>query len=143
VNAKAVIASIFAAISIAGVADAQPPRPIQEPFRKPGYSPYLNLSRSGGNAAQNYYGLVRPELEFRKGVNQLRLDTQAIAAEQAAPTRDVEMATGHTTGFMTHLRYFGTHGARTVGDAGGPSRSSLSSSSPAFGTGAVASPRRR
>jgi hypothetical protein len=36
------------------------------------FSPYLNLLRRGNSTAFNYYGLVRPELEFRGADNQFR-----------------------------------------------------------------------
>ncbi len=43
-----------------------PPTPVGiAPITNPVYSPYLNLLRPGGTFTQNYFGLVRPELEFR------------------------------------------------------------------------------
>jgi len=108
----------------AGAAIAQPPSPLRDFPRRPGYSPYLNLTRTGGNAAQNYYGLVRPELEFRNNVNQLRNDTQAIAAGLAAAGAATELSTGHATGYMTHLRYFGTNGMNSGLGAVAPTKQS-------------------
>jgi len=110
---KTSVASLAVATTMiaASVAAAQPSAPLRDAPRRPVYSPYLNLNRSGGTLAQNYYGLVRPEIEFRNSVGQLRRDTQAIATGLAAPTPTEALETGHSTGYMTHLRYFGTNGA--------------------------------
>jgi len=113
----ATIAILALAIIETSNASAQPPAPGREPLRRPGYSPYLNLTRPGGGAVQNYYGLVRPEVQLREGINQLRQDAQTLAAGMAAAPSDAELATGHPTGYMTHLRYFGTN--RGSGGAAG------------------------
>jgi hypothetical protein len=39
---------------------------------RPAFSPYLNLLRRGNSTLSNYYGLVRPELDFRRADTQLR-----------------------------------------------------------------------
>jgi len=103
--------AVIVAAFIADQVRSQPPPPLSDTARRPVYSPYLNLTRQGGSPAQNYYGLVRPELEFRNNFTQLRRDTQALASDLASPTPGSELATGHATGYMTHLRFFGTNGA--------------------------------
>jgi hypothetical protein len=75
------------------------------PVNRPAFSPYLNLNRPGTSAAVNYYGLVRPELQFRNALfqNQLEIagNQQAISNLAAGP-----ITTGHRAGFMTQWRYF-------------------------------------
>jgi hypothetical protein len=70
-------------------------------------SPYLNLLRSGSAPGVNYYGLVRPEFEFRRNIGQLQAQNfaqqQAITGLQTAPTT---VTTGHPVGFQNHLGYF-------------------------------------
>src|SRR5262245_21876578 len=85
--------AVLTTMIVASVAAAQPPAPLRDAPRRPVYSPYLNLNRSGGTLAQNYYGLVRPEIEFRNNVNQLRRDTQAIATGLSAPPPASELET--------------------------------------------------
>ena len=34
------------------------------PGNTPTFSPYLNLLREGGGVGQNYFGLVRPQVDF-------------------------------------------------------------------------------
>ncbi len=93
-------------------AHAQPPYIPPGPYTPPAYSPYLNLLRGLGGArrgspAMNYYGLVRPELDFRSNIQNLQQQVTTIGmqttAEQAAsglPT------TGHAVQFMNTARYF-------------------------------------
>lgn len=119
VNAVTANAAALAAIVLVGTANAQPPAPLQAAPRRPVYSPYLNLNRAGASTAQNYFGLVRPELEFRSGLNQLRQDTQALATGLAATQPGGELTTGHASGYMTHLRYYGTNGSGANGGTRG------------------------
>ena len=107
-NSRA-MSTVLAALAMSAAASAQTPY-FQESPRRPAFSPYLNLTRSGGGLAQNYYGLVRPELEFRRNDNLLRNDTQALAyGLAAASTAPGELQTGHPVGYMTHLKYYGTN----------------------------------
>src|SRR5256885_1629029 len=53
--------------------------PFTNPYARPPLSPYLNLNR-GGIPAVNYYGLVRPQLQTERFIQQ-----QEILAGQAAP----------------------------------------------------------
>jgi len=108
--ALAATAAIFASPVV-----GQPPPPLSGGAPRPAYSPYLNLTRPGGGPSQNYFGLVRPELDIRNNVYQLHRDTQALAIGLATPAQSPELETGHATGYMTHLRYYGTNGlARSV-----------------------------
>ena len=42
------------------------------PTSQPRVSPYQNLFRFGASTANNYYNLVKPEIEFRSSIQQLR-----------------------------------------------------------------------
>lgn len=109
-------------------ANAQAPPPL----RQPSYSPYLNLTRPG-NVANNYYGLVRPELEFRNSVNNLQQQYNNLN-QPANNLNSVEApfpGTGHATSFMNLSHYYGNRGRTTGGGQ------------PQSGQGAVAPPRRR
>jgi hypothetical protein len=108
-RAASAIVALMASIGVVDQSGAQPPDPLRPPVRRPSYSPYLNLTRQGGTPVQNYYGLVRPEVEFRSGISQLRGENQILAGGLAAATAGEELSTGHSTGYMTHLRYFGTN----------------------------------
>jgi hypothetical protein len=90
----------------------------------PVYSPYLNLLRPGGNLAQNYFGLVRPELDLRNAAGTLQqqqyLNTQAIsglAYQNAAGY--LPLVTGHAAGFLNlQGRFLSSRGGATGRGAG-------------------------
>jgi hypothetical protein len=94
--------------------------PAQQPGApRPAYSPYLNLLRPGGNAATNYYGLVRPQIDFRNQADALQqqINTNRAAigvAAQVDPATGLPV-TGHQTRFMNYGSYFpgagGNHNA--------------------------------
>lgn len=86
----------------------------------PAFNPYMNLLRRNNPTYLNYYGLVRPQLEFRQSIQGLRQDlgatqaqTQQLQGEAALP------ATGHATSFMNSSRYFMTNAGGGVSRAGG------------------------
>jgi len=102
----------------------RPPGPA--PVAQPPYSPYLNLLRNGNPSYVNYYGLVRPELEFRNQIYGLQ---QGVAAEaQAISSYDQTTGlplTGHATQFLNTSHYFlnrGGQGAPAPAAAGAPVR---------------------
>src|SRR5579872_6408864 len=104
---------LFFASAAAANAQAQYTRP-------PAISPYRNLYNNGsGSPNQNYYNLVRPELDFRASIQQLQQQTrtnqQAISNLEATTG---PVVTGHQAGFMTHRTYFQTLGAGGSGAAG-------------------------
>lgn len=128
----AAVVAILTVLAVASSARAQPAspggmyRPGVNPTGLPTYSPYLNLLRPGGSVTQNYFGLVRPELNFRASVSNLQQQVtgnqQAIGgfqAEAGLPT------TGHRAVFMNYGGYFG-------GLGGGASRPGISAG---FGAG--------
>lgn len=86
-----------------------------QPFAQPPVSPYLNLLR-GGPPAVNYYGLVRPQIETNRFIQQQQLLT---AQEQVNPTAVVvTTVTGHPTSFMSYRRYFLTQGSGALPTTG-------------------------
>lgn len=98
------------------VAQAQgPPLPSRPPTTPP-LSPYINLGR-GGNPALNYYGLVRPQQDFRSSILQLQRQAanQQIQTEVQDPTLPT---TGHPTRFLNLGAYF-LNSSGQVGSARG------------------------
>lgn len=74
---------------------------------QPTFSPYLNLLRRGNSTLQNYYGLVRPEQQFRtaneqfqSNFNQVQRQFNTAQQTQFAPPLQ---STGHRVRFMSHL----------------------------------------
>ena len=73
---RRILLTLLVAMGWMGVADclqAQGPGPYTRPqtgnpYAQPVFSPYLNLLRRGTNPAVNYYGLVRPEIDFRNSL---------------------------------------------------------------------------
>lgn len=113
----------------------RPPGPGTPGYRAP-VSPYLNLSR-GGNAAINYYGLVRPQVEGSQAlqsierqlsptgpvmtteptvVNPGAFATPGVLPSTPTPTGDNVIS---APGFMTHSRYFQNHPASSSGAGAG------------------------
>src|SRR5262245_26106356 len=94
--------------------------PAQQPgAAPPAYSPYLNLTRPG-NVANNYYGLVRPEIQFRNSLQGLQTQygnlNQAITeGTQSGPGGF--RPTGHSTAFMNFGHYYSLKG-RSLQPAG-------------------------
>ncbi|HEX3314515.1 MAG TPA: hypothetical protein VHR72_06450 [Gemmataceae bacterium] len=82
----------------------------------PAYSPYNNLNRPGG-AANNYFGIVRPQMDAARAINQIQ-QQQAVGpgpAEEAYGygtqqpfTRDPanQLTTGHAVTFANTAQYF-------------------------------------
>jgi hypothetical protein len=69
-----------------------------------GYSPYLNLVRPG-SPGMNYYGLVRPEVEFRNNLQQLQRNTTRLQSQLSQATGG-DLATGHPSAFMYYGGYY-------------------------------------
>jgi hypothetical protein len=90
-------------------AGAQYPQQIRNP---PAYSPYLNLTRPGGNLAQNYYGLVRPEINAYNAIGSLQGQVNTLGQQDAALVGALE--SGHPTTFMNFSHYYGNSPARAA-----------------------------
>src|SRR5687768_6759291 len=109
----ATVCAVGAALCVGTAgASAQPPVPGGGYSRPPAFSPYLNLLRGGGSPALNYYGIVRPQMQFRDAIqnlsNQVDLNQQAIG--NLAATGNALPTTGHPTQFMNLGGYFMSSG---------------------------------
>ena len=101
----------------------------QSTLARPTVSPYVNLLRSGTPPGINYYGLVRPQTEFRSDIGRLQ---RAVAAPPAAVEGEAPSGlptTGHPTAFLNHSHpYFGssatsgTPSRRTAAATAAPTR---------------------
>lgn len=85
----------------------------------PPYSPYLNLVRPGANPAINYYGLVRPQMDFARSIQglqgQLLSTQQSIMSQQAGGE---VLTTGHPVYFLNYGAFFLNTGAGQSSSAG-------------------------
>jgi hypothetical protein len=79
----------------------------------------LNLTRPNPlGPAGNYYGLVRPEMNFRSAIGLLQTEQGVLSLDQAAMANALsQYQTGHASRFMTQSRYFMNNGGQ--GAAGG------------------------
>jgi hypothetical protein len=114
------ISSSFLVITflcVQGVASAQAPT---YAYSTPRTSPYLNLLRRGSSPAVNYYGLVRPEVEYRTAIGQLQQQTQANQqAIAGVGAQGGVLTTGNVAGFMNYGSYFQNAGSGAGGLPGG------------------------
>ncbi len=60
---------------------------IDRPLDIPTFSPYINLLRDNGSPGLNYFGLVRPQLEFAQQNQQLGQNFQALQMQQGQQMR--------------------------------------------------------
>jgi hypothetical protein len=81
--------------------------------RTPQFSPYLNMMRPGVNPALNYYGMVRPQQEATRGLQNLNTQLQQLdntvlnsGMTAGAPTAGSMLTTGHPVVFMNYGSYF-------------------------------------
>jgi hypothetical protein len=103
----------FVLLVLAAPLWAQGPGYPYNPINRPAVSPYINLLRGGSSGGVNYYGLVRPDIEFRSGIqrNQQQLTTnQQTFSEFTAGLS----TTGHPTRYMTQWNYFMNNGVGAV-----------------------------
>ncbi len=87
-------------------------------YSRPTYSPYLNLTR-GGNPAFNYYGLVRPELDFRRAITDIQGQFNAFGGAGPTGTEEGGTVTGHRVLFDNLSHYYAGLGASGSSRAGG------------------------
>lgn len=78
------------------------------PSARPAFSPYLNLLRSGNSTLFNYYGLVKPEVDFRAADQQFSQQFGEINGEMRSVERELSGSklseTGHGVTFLGDLR---------------------------------------
>ncbi|HYV36347.1 MAG TPA: hypothetical protein VE988_11620 [Gemmataceae bacterium] len=77
------------------------------PSSRPGFSPYLNLTRNDVSPVISYYGIIRPQLGATAEFQQLQSQQNALAQQQQGyEAANVLPSTGHAAGFQTQGRYF-------------------------------------
>ncbi len=115
------------------------PRTPGVPFQRPTVSPYLNLFNGGNSPAINYYGIVRPQIDFRNSLMQLQqqlaMGDQSMADMASSMTM---LTTGHPSLFMSHRRYFLNTG---ISSQGASSRQGSMAQSSRSGMQGPSSPR--
>jgi hypothetical protein len=91
---------------------------------RPAVSPYLQLLRPGNSPGVNYYGLVRPQVDFRNSIQDLQQQITTNQTDIAGLNTQLLPVTGHRTTFMNTGGYFGTGGlgAATGGRPAGAAR---------------------
>jgi hypothetical protein len=99
----------FAAV---GPVEAQPlPGTYPGSYGNPTLSPYLNLLRTGGAPAINYYGLVRPQQAYYNAFTTLEQQVAASRVAAAAAENQAAPATGHPITFLNYQKFFLNTGA--------------------------------
>ena len=100
--------AVAAACGQVGAVSAQVPSPAG-PVTQPSFSPYMNLLRRGNPTYLNYYGLVRPEQDFRRSIQTLQQDVNNVYQSQQQPAAQTTLpGTGHRTAFLNTMGYFMT-----------------------------------
>lgn len=103
----------------------------------PAFSPYLNLLRQGNSTALNYYGLVRPQVQFGNAIgglqNEVDLNRQLINSQNGGNSANDPSAltTGHAAVFLNTGGYFlnSNRGGGTQGGGQTQARSGMANSS--------------
>ncbi len=121
------VLSAIVTCAVCSSVQAQPPG-----TPRPAYSPYLNLLRPGGSTTQNYYGLVRPEQDFRNSIGGLQSQiatsnqpsVDQFSGNSAFPT------TGHRTAFMNYSHFYALRGRSSIGGGGGSPVAAPNAASP-------------
>ena len=94
------------------------------PTSRPAFSPYLNLLRQGNSPTLNYFGIVRPEVNFMNASNQFQqqiADNQSSISQLqtgALPTMGHAATFLNTGGYFQSMR-FGLGGTAGQGPPGG------------------------
>lgn len=113
----AALAAVVLGLALAaGTAPAQAPvipRPIPG-YGSPTVSPYINLLRNVNPQVVNYYGLVRPQVQFQGAVQGLQEQVTTLDATTAQAAAGLP-PTGHTVSFRNYRGYFGRMTAVGVG----------------------------
>jgi hypothetical protein len=89
------------------------------PNSGPSVSPYLLLNRPGNSAGVNYYGLVKPQQDFRNAFRGIQQQFGAQQAQQATDPRTGLPNTGHVAMFLNTGGYFLNMSPGMGGMAGG------------------------
>src|SRR5262245_52854272 len=108
---KRPVVTVLASLALTGLLPGGPALSQSPPpaYTRPAVSPYINLVRPDASAGVNYYGIVRPELEFRGNIRQLQqrqaeLGTELVSQQQPSALPP----TGHPVQFGNEGNYFFT-----------------------------------
>jgi hypothetical protein len=85
----------------------------------PTYSPYLNLLRGGGTTVFNYYGLVRPEQQFRQSFQGLEQQFGDLQQLSTGNNQASGIFTGNRARFLSTGGYFMSNNTGGGGGGGG------------------------
>lgn len=95
----------------------------QAPLNPPVVSPWVQLRGGAGGSIGTlgniYYNQVKPEFAFRGAINNLQQSANAIQEWQTGGGGNELPATGHVSGFQTHMRYFANLGSPRPSPLGG------------------------
>src|SRR5262249_9331718 len=99
--------AVFVCVAAAMSCECAVAQPGALPYTQPTVSPYINLGRRGASAV-DYFGIVRPQLEFRNALRNLHHQS-ASSPLNVAHTYDPQAGfrtTGHVAVFMNRGGYF-------------------------------------
>src|SRR5205814_6617577 len=95
---------------------------------RPTVSPFLNLGR-GGSGAINYYGIVKPQLDTQRNLQQLQQEYKGLQAMSQPTTEDAAGGAANAPvytqgfgGFFYYSHYYpllNRQGGPVAGQAGG------------------------
>src|SRR5262249_51640962 len=125
----ALVGLAAAAPAMAQVAGSPPYNP------QPVFSPYLNMNRSNSPLV-NYYGVVRPQLQTNRSIQQLGQEIQLGQNTPLPASIDpaaMPLVTGHAVSFMNTASYFPMYGARPGSAPGSGPIPQAPGSGPALG----------
>ena len=97
------LVAMTALVMVTSTAQAQPPS--SYPGQTPTVSPYLNLRRGANDPAINYYGIVRPQVDFRRSLQNLQQELQS--PNSTGNQGPESLTTGHPVRFQNYSHYFG------------------------------------
>jgi hypothetical protein len=102
-------------VMLCGTVSLRAQGPLINPSSRPAFSPWLNLNRQGNGPTLNYFGLVRPQMNFNNSIQQLQQQTTGLQQQQQQQsTAPSELPpTGHASGFLNHSKYFLNSGGST------------------------------
>lgn len=88
---------------------------------------WLNLNRPGGTAAQNYFGIVRPNNMFQNSLQNVQQEFGNLTQSATNADANTVRATGHAATFMNYGHYYPRMGG---GSGSGASRTPTSPTPP-------------
>lgn len=101
-----------------------------------GFSPYLNLNRGGNTAALNYYGIIRPQMNFQSSLQSLSQQQQQTAGMMQDDPLMPGIVVGTRPRFLNTSGYFlNINGGTAPGMAGGAAAGPGGQTQSGFGTG--------